>query len=140
MTDEEIDKVLQKASGAATPVEPATLKRVADSLHSSLRPVRPLPPTWVLTTGLAVICAVVAVATAARAGFYGIEKMSLEESVLILSALAILVWVAGTQFVRQLIPASRQPLTVGAFVTISSAALLGVFALLFREWRGVRVG
>ncbi len=135
MRDEEVDKVLQNASGVAPQVEAALLKRIADSINSSLRPVRPLPPTWVLTGGLALICAAVAVAAAACTGFYGIAKLGLWERVLIFSTLGILVWVAGKEFVSQLIPGSRQHLSVGALLTIGSAALLGVFALVFRDYR-----
>ncbi len=69
-----------------------------------------------------------------RPGFYGIEKLSLSERALIFSTLGILVWVAGKKFVSQLIPGSRQHLSVGAFLTIGSAALLGVFALVFRDY------
>ncbi len=134
MRDEEVDKVLQNASGVAPQVEAALLKRIADSINSSLRPVRPLPPTWVLTGGLALICAVVAVSAAACTGFYGIGKLGLWERVLIFSTLGILVWVAGKEFVSQLIPGSRQHLSVGAFLTIGGAALLGVFALVFRDY------
>ena len=135
MTDEDVDKVLQKSSGVTPQVEPALLKRIADSINSSLEPVRPMPPTWMLTGGLALICAAVAVTAAARAGFYGIEKLGLWECVLVFSTLGILVWVAGKEFVHQLIPGSRQPLGVGSVLTIGSAALLGVFALVFRNYR-----
>ena len=110
------------------------LKRVVDSINSSLLPVRPRQPIWVLTGGLALICAAVAGAAAAGAGFYGIEKLGRWEGVLIFSTIGILVWVAGTEFVRQLIPGSRQPVGVGAFLTIACAALLGVFALVFRDY------
>ena len=113
MRDEEVDKVLQNASGVAPQVEPALLKRIADSINSSLRPVRPLPPTWVLTGGLALICAAVAVAAAACTGFYGIGKLGLWERVLIFSTLGILVWLAGKEFVSQLIPGSRRHLSCG---------------------------
>ena len=135
MTDEDVDKVLQKSSGVTPQVEPALLKRIADSINSSLEPVRPMPPTWMLTGGLALICAAVAVTAAARAGFYGIEKLGLWECVLVFSTLGILVWVAGKEFVHQLIPGSRQPLGVGSVLTIGSAALLGVFALVCRNYR-----
>jgi hypothetical protein len=91
MTYEEVDKVLQRASKVAPRVEPALLKRIADSINSSLQPVRPLPPPWVLTGALALICAVLAVAAAASMGFYGIGKLSLGECVLIFSTLGILV-------------------------------------------------
>jgi len=134
MTDEDVDNVLQKTSGAASQVDPALLKRIADSINTSLRPVRPLPPTWILTGGLAVICAAVAVTAAARIGFYGIEKLSFGERVLVFSTLALLVWMTGKEFVSQLIPGSRQALSVGSIVTIGSAALLGVFALVFRDY------
>jgi Negative regulator of sigma F len=133
--DEEVDEVLEKASRVAHEVEPALLKRVADSISSSLRPVRPLPPTWVLTGGLVLICAAVALAGAARTGFYGIEKLGLLERVLIFSTLGILAWVAGKEFVGELIPGSRHRVSPAALLTIASVALLGVFALLFRNYR-----
>ena len=108
MTDEEVDNVLQKASGVGPEVEPALLKRIADSINVSLRPVRPLPPALGADRRAGLICAAVAVAAAARIGFYGVEKLGLWERVLIFSTLGILVWVAGKEFVSQLIPGSRQ--------------------------------
>jgi hypothetical protein len=135
MTDEEVDNVLRKASGVTPEVEPALLKRIADSINVSLRPVHPLPPTWVLTGGLALICAVVAVVAAARAGFYGVEKLGLRERALIFSTLGILVWVAAKELVSQLIPGSRQNFSGIALLTTISASLLGLFALLFRDYR-----
>ena len=135
MTDDEVDKTLQRASEAAPPVDPASLKRIADSIRTSLRPVRPLPPTAMLTGGLVLICAAVAVVAGAATGFYGIENMDLGERALIFPALAILEWAAGVKFVRQLIPGSRQHLSVAAFLTIGIVALLSVFALVFRDYR-----
>jgi hypothetical protein len=133
--DEEVDKVLQRASGVVPPVEPALLKRITDSIDPSVRPVRLLAPSWALTGGLALICAAVAVAAAAGMGLYGIEKLSVSARVLIFSTLGILVWVAGKEFVSQLVPGSRRGLGVGAFLTLVSVALLGVFALVFRDYR-----
>jgi hypothetical protein len=133
--DEEVDDFLQKASRVAHEVDPALLKRVADAIHSSLRPVRPLPPRWVLTGGLVLICAAVALAGAARTGFYGFEKLSVLERGLILATLGILAWVAGKEFVSELIPGSRHRFSAGALLAMASVALLGVFALLFRNYR-----
>jgi hypothetical protein len=135
MTDEDVDSLLQKASGVKPEVEPALLKRIADSINVSLQPVHPLPPPWVLTAGLALICAVVAVAAAARAGFYGLEKLDLWERALIFSTLGILVWVAGKELVSQMIPGSRQNISGIALLTTIIASLLGVFALVFRDYR-----
>jgi hypothetical protein len=133
--DEEVDEVLEKASRVAHEVEPALLERVAHSIHASLRPVRPLPPTWALTGGLVLICTAVALAGAARTGFHGIAKLGLLERVLIFSTLGILAWVAGKEFVGELIPGSRHRVRPGVLLIIVSVALLGVFALLFRNYR-----
>ncbi len=135
MRDGEIDEILKKAAGgAAHEVEPALLKRVADSIEPSMRPVRPLPRTWVLTGALVLICAAVALAGAARAGFYGIEKMSPLERVLVFSTLVILAWLAGTEFVNEMIPGSRRRLSAGALLGIGCTVLVAVFALLFHDY------
>ena len=81
MTDEDVDKVLQKTSTPASQVDAVLLNRIADSINSSLRPVRPVPPTWMLTGGLVVVCAAVAVTVASRIGFYGVEKLAIWERV-----------------------------------------------------------
>jgi hypothetical protein len=85
--------------------------------------------------GLALICAVVAVAAAARAGFYGVEKLGLWQRALIFSTLGILVWVAGKELVSRLIPGSRHNLSGIALLATISASLLGVFSLVFRDYR-----
>jgi hypothetical protein len=132
--DEEVDKILQQAS-AASQVEPALLERITDSINATLRPVRSLPPTWVLTCGLALICVAVATAAAAVAGLFGVENLNLWDRALIFSTLGILVCVTGRGLVDQLIPGSRQHVTAGTLLAIGSAALLGVFALVFRDYR-----
>jgi hypothetical protein len=134
MKDTEIDGLLDKAARAPYPVAPALLARVADSVKASIAPVRPLPPTWLLVGSLVFICAVIGLAGAFRAGFYGIERMSLLERALIFSTLGALAFVAGQQFVSELIPGSRQRLSPGLMLGVASVALLGVFALLFRNY------
>ena len=135
MTDDFVDKALQKALEVAPRVKPELLKQIAGSIQSSLRPVRSLPPTWMLAAGLTLICAAVATSAAARAGFYGIEKLALWERVLIFSTLGTMTWTCGVAFVNQLIPGSRQHLSVGTLLSIATAVLLGVFALVFRDYR-----
>lgn len=134
MKDEEIDPVLDKAAGAARPVDAGVLKRVADSIGPALEPVRPLPPAWLISSGLAVICAAVSLAAAARAGFYGFEKLGVIPRVLIFGALAILAGGASARFAVEWIPGSRRRLGAPAFLALVSATLLGVFALVFREY------
>ncbi len=135
MKDEEIDALLNTAARAPHRVDPSLLERIAGSMKSSLRPVRLLPSTPVLAIALVLICAVVALAGAARAGFYGFAKMDLLERALIFATLAILAWVAATEFVNAMIPGSRRRVASGSLLGIGSVALLAVFALVFRDYQ-----
>jgi hypothetical protein len=133
--DREIDDVLNEAAGIPHKVEPALLRRAAESIKASLRPVRPLPPTPVLAAGLVFICAAVALVGAAVAGFYGFEKMNVWKRALIFPALGVLAWVAGTEFVNGMIPGSRRRMSPGVLLGVGCLLLAGVFALLFRDYR-----
>lgn len=135
MKDEEIDSLLTKAASARYVLKPETLQRVANSIKLSLRPVRPLPPAWMLTCGLVGISAIVSLAGATRAGFFGFEKMDFEQRSIIFSALLILAWVAGSGFVQEMIPASRRHISPPAMLGLGILTLTGVFALLFRDYR-----
>ena len=133
MKDTEIDEMLDKAAHVPHAVPAALLKRVADSIEPSLRPVRPLAPTWVLTLAVVLIGATVAVIGAARAGFDGVEALSVPARLLIFGALALFAGVAAAQVVRAWIPGSRH-VPSGAILAASSVALLAVFALLFHDY------
>jgi len=135
VNDPEINELLAKAALDPPKVDPALLERVADSIAPSLKPVRPLPPKWVLTGGLVLICASVAGAGAARAGFGGVEALTPLERVLIFATLATLVLAASQKLVGEAIPGSPQRLTPSALVSVSCALLIGVFLLLFRDYR-----
>lgn len=134
MSDEELDKALQRASMAAPKVQPVLLKRITDSIDLPVPPVRPLPPTWALTGALALICAAVALAAAAAAGLRGIEELDVSARLPIFLTLAILVSLAGKEFVCRWIPGSRRHISAGVFLTLVSVVLLGVFALVFRDY------
>jgi hypothetical protein len=133
--DREIDEILKQAAAASHDVDPVLLDRVVRSVGSSLRPVRPLPPAWVLTGGLVLICAVIALAGAARSGLYGIQRLSVLERALIFPALGILVCLAATGFVSEMIPGSRHRVAPGRLLGAGSLALLAIFAVLFRDYR-----
>jgi hypothetical protein len=133
--DEEIDNVLRRFGREPHDLAPETLQRVADSIKPSLRPVHPLPPTWVMTGGLVWVCAAVSLAGAARAGFFGFAKMDLLERLLVFPALVLLAWVAGREFVHAMIPGSLRRISPGALLGFGSAALLAVLASLFRDYR-----
>ena len=90
MTDQEIDDLLQRAAGSPREVPAQLLGRITDSIAPSLRPVRPLPPVWVLSGALGLIGGAVALLGAARAGFQGFEALGLLSRALILGALGLI--------------------------------------------------
>jgi hypothetical protein len=133
--DKELDEILKQAAQVPHRVDPALLDRVAQSIGSSLRPVRPLQPARVLAGGLALICATVALAGAARAGFYGIRALSVLERALIFPALGVLIWLGASAAVSEVIPGSRRRTDPRALLAAGSLALLAVFAALFHDYR-----
>lgn len=133
MNDGKIDEVLQAARSGEGPA-PETLRRIADSIRPSLRPVRPLPPRWMLTGGLILVCAAVAILGAARVGFLGFEKMDAWERALIFSTLALFAWTAGNELVSTMIPGCRRRVSAGVLLGAGCAALIAVFALSFRDY------
>lgn len=134
MKDEEIDGLLKKAAQAPQRPDPLLLERIGDSIKPSMRPVRPLPPAWLMATGLVLICAAVSLAGGAHAGFFGISKMSLLERSLVFPALGLLACFAALSFSHQMIPASRVRVSPGALLGVGSLTLLAVFASLFRDY------
>jgi hypothetical protein len=132
--DREIDEILKRAAQTPHDVDPALLDRVARSIGSSLGPVRPLPPAWVLAGGLALICAAVALAGGTRLGLYGIQRLSVLERALIFPALAILIWLAATACAGEMVPGSRRRVAPGLLLGAGSLGLVAVFAVLFHDY------
>ena len=54
---------------------------------------------------------------------------------MIFSTLSILAWMAGKELVAEIIPGNRHRFSPQMLLTLASVALLGVFALLFRNYR-----
>src|SRR6516162_4972672 len=104
--DREIDDILQSAAGSPREVPAQLLERIANSIAPSLRPVRLLPPIWVLSGALGLIGAAVALIGAARAGFQGFEALGFLSRVLILGALAVFIWAAARRAVYEWTPGS----------------------------------
>jgi hypothetical protein len=132
--DTEIDEMLDTAAHVPHVVPAELLKRIADSIEPSLQPVRPLAPSWLLTFALVLIGAAVALSGAVRAGFQGVEALSVPARVLIFGTVVLLAWVAAGAAVRAWIPGSRHTPS-GAILGAVSAALLAVFALLFHDYQ-----
>jgi hypothetical protein len=133
--DEATDEILKRGAEAPSDVDPALLDRVAASIGSSLRPVRPLPPGWVLTCGLFLTCFTVAVVGAGRLGLSGIQTMNVLERAMIFPVLGILVWLAATACVSEMIPGSKHRVAPSVLLGATCIALLAIFAVLFRDYR-----
>lgn len=134
MSDAELERLLTAKLRSTPEVRPAVLDQVADSIRGSLRPVRPLAPTWMLTAGLLAIAAAVAATGAALTGFFAIKVLSGAARVSIFVTLGVIAYVTARELVSQFIPGSRHFATVSQLMAGATAALLGVFALLFGDY------
>lgn len=134
MKNEEIDDLLKNAAQAPQDLDARVLQRIGDSIKPTLRPVRPLPSVGRMVAGLVLVCVAVSVAGAARAGFFGVAKMNLQERLLVFPMLGLLACWAAVGFVHQMIPASRVRISPRALLGLSSVALLAVFGGLFRDY------
>ncbi|HXN45715.1 MAG TPA: NrsF family protein [Bryobacteraceae bacterium] len=135
MSERDIDDILRQAASEPHDVDPALLERISGSIRSSLAPVRPLPPAWILVSGLCLISAAVAFGGAARLGLYGIVKLSDLQTALIFPALAIFTWIAALLAVGQMTPGSKRRLSPPILLTTGSLALVAIFASLFHDYR-----
>jgi hypothetical protein len=133
--DAELDAALDKAARVPHEVPAELVKRIGDTIGPAIQPVRALPPTWVLAGGLVLISATVALLGAAAAGFQGVEALGLAPRLMIFGALTLLACVTAVQLVGEWIPGSPRRLNPGALLAVVIITLLGVFALLFHDYR-----
>jgi hypothetical protein len=131
--DDEIDAILNGTPPAPANPRPEVLGRVTDLILGSLRPVRPMPPTWALISLLMLVCAAVLIGGALRVGLYGFDKMDALQRGLVYPVLVLLLWFAARTMVAEMIPASRRSVTAGALLITSCVGLAGLFALMFRD-------
>jgi hypothetical protein len=132
--EEKLDQILNRSAGEPPDVKPEVLNRIADSVKASLRPVRVLPSKGILTGGVLLVCAAVAVIGAARLGFFGFARMDSLERWLIFCLLGMLAWAAADSFAGAMLPGSRRHMTAAALLGWSCVAMLAVFGLLFRDY------
>lgn len=134
MNDREVDALLNKVAHVGPEDDVSTpLHPIVGAIQPSLCPVRPLPPTRKLVGGLFLVCIFVAVVGAARMGFYGLAKMPPLTRVITFSAVTLLILLAATEFIHDMIPGSLRRWSPVGVLEICVAGLLAVFALLFRD-------
>lgn len=138
MKDSDIDDILKRAAGATRDVDPALLDRISQSIGRSPGAVRPLPSSWILASGLVLICAVVALTGGMLFKPYGVQKMNALEAGVIFSVLGILVSLAAVLCVAEVVPGSRRPLPPWMLLLAACAGLAAVFALLFHDYSSDR--
>jgi hypothetical protein len=132
--DTQLDALLAAAAASSpSPAQPF-LDRIAATLQPTLKPVRQLANPWLLTAGLVLAAALVALAGAWRAGFNGFEKMTTPDGILIFAILAACLVLAARKLVSERIPGSRSRISAAALTAIAALALLAVFALIFRDY------
>jgi len=136
VTHTQINAFLKEQARAAAQVPDARLlNSIAGSLPLRPKPVRPLLSDALLASGVFLACALVAIGGGWRAGFNGFQKMDwlMRGSIFIMETL--LLWFAGTEFLRSMIPGSRRRLSSTGVLGLCCILLLAVFGLLFREPR-----
>ena len=134
MNDKKIDELFESAARPPQDLDPALLARLRNSMGPTIRPVRPLPPTWASASGLFVIGALVAIAGAAWRGFYGFADLGTAARVLIFLAIGFLLVLLSAAFTQEMIPASRHWLSAKVLLALACAMPLAIFALLFRDY------
>jgi hypothetical protein len=130
--DGELDDILKKTAQAQPDPDPALLDRIAASIQPNMRPVRPLPSARILNLGIYCASLAIAIAIAAKLGFFGVRAMS-GPQILILVVLPILLGWGAAEWIAEMIPGSRPHPAPGTFLAVACAALAALFAILFRD-------
>lgn len=132
MRDGEIDDILKKAAQAQPDPDPALLDKIAASIRPNMRQVRPLPPVWVLRFTLMTVCIGIAIAGAARLGFFGLHAMNNTQKLIFL-ALAAFITVAAAAWATEMIPGSRRHEAPWNVLCAATFTVFALFPTLFHD-------
>ena len=116
-----------------TPVDPALVTRIAASIRSDVKPVRPMPSTNALVACLLAIFAAVSLGGAAILGFHGVRLLDLGAAFLIFAELLSLALLVSAASVSSMIPGSRRPMHPGALTLAACVVLATLFALVLPD-------
>ena len=127
------------------PPSPATLREIAETMATNLRPVRPLAPArYLLVAFVGIFISIVALGVY-RLGAFAISVMTLLQIAAIMSTLAISTGFLASSVVNQMVPGSRvavspKLLTIGITISFTMAtALLFHFQQQHNFWRSALV-
>ena len=132
MTPDEVDKILGEPAGRPLPPEAASaaVRKARSAIIDDLRPVRPLPASWILTLLFAGAFATVAVASGSLLGAHGFHALDYLERAAIYPTLIVLALVAAMACSRQMRPAGGSRLGVVALL-LALACFPAVAAAIF---------
>src|SRR5437588_6888680 len=115
--------------------DPALLERIAAAIRSDLRPVRRMPPVWLLSAALFALFAATSLFGASVLGFFGLHRLSDEGIAAIFPPLTALALLAAGASAGAMIPGSRRPYPPAGLLAAALILLGGVFSFLFRDYR-----
>jgi hypothetical protein len=133
--DKEIDDILEQAVGASPEVNPELLSRVSMTIGTSLRPVRPLAPAWMLVSVLWLIAAVISIAAASLLGMEGIRRLSGAEALTIFPVLALLIGFTAWLNVAEMTPGAFRIANPRTLLLMTLLLCLAVDAALFHDYQ-----
>ena len=134
MNNDPLNEALDRDPALSRPVDPALLGRIAQSIGESLQPVRPMPPTWALVSGLMLIGIAVATGGAWHLGLAGLHKMSAADVAVIFPALGLLLWAAAARYTSEMIPGSRVPGSWWVLPAAVIVVLVAAFGVMFQDY------
>jgi hypothetical protein len=139
MTPDEIDKILSEPAGQPLPPEAsAAARRARNAIVGDLRPVRPLPASWILTLLFAAAFLTLAVASGFLLGAHGFHALDDLKRAAIYPMLIALALVAAVACSRQMRPAGGSRLGVVALL-LALACFPAVASAIFRGYSTVNL-
>jgi hypothetical protein len=130
MNDREINDILQSQRDAP---DPTLLAGIAASIASKTVPVRPLPASSMLASGLLTLCAIAPCIIAAILGFQGVRQLGNARIGVIFSILLVFTILAATLSVSGMIPGSRRVADPRMLLTLATLVTLSAFGLAFHD-------
>jgi len=135
MNDPEIDRLLDRGAHAKPEPDSALLDRVTGAIGSSLSPVRPLAPAWMLSAALVLWCAAMALAGGFILKPHGVQHMDSVQRLAIFPLLGLLISLGSAVAASQMVPGSRRVMAPSTLALCACLLLAAVFGAVFPDHR-----
>ncbi|HWF11985.1 MAG TPA: NrsF family protein [Bryobacteraceae bacterium] len=121
----------QEGFGQAAGVPGGATQRIAERLRSTLKPVRPLPPSRVIACAVVVLFVAFSAAIMMRINLAGIQVMSRVQVVGVSALLLVGLALLALSLARQMRPGSAWPVSQSWLPALAAAGLGAAVAALF---------